>query len=60
MRVTALATPGHTFTHLSYALTDAGGTDTAGLDRSVGVFSGGSLLYGATGRPDLLGARAHR
>ena len=56
MRVTALATPGHTFTHLSYALTDAGSTDAAGLDRSVGVFSGGSLLYGATGRPDLLGA----
>ncbi|MEP7090028.1 MAG: MBL fold metallo-hydrolase [Nocardioidaceae bacterium] len=51
MRVTALATPGHTFTHLSYALTDAG----AGLDQSVGVFSGGSLLFGATGRPDLLG-----
>jgi hydroxyacylglutathione hydrolase len=51
MRVTALATPGHTFTHLSYALTD---TDAA-LDGSVGVFSGGSLLYGATGRPDLLG-----
>ena len=47
MRVTALATPGHTFTHLSYALAD-GSTD-------VGVFSGGSLLYGATGRPDLLG-----
>ena len=52
MRVTALATPGHTFTHLSYALTDRAGD---GLDRSVGVFSGGSLLYGATGRPDLLG-----
>ncbi|MGZ4446642.1 MAG: MBL fold metallo-hydrolase [Nocardioides sp.] len=51
MRVTALATPGHTFTHLSYALTD-GGTD---LEHAVGVFSGGSLLYGATGRPDLLG-----
>ncbi len=51
MRVTALATPGHTFTHLSYALADA----DAGLDGSVGVFSGGSLLYGATGRPDLLG-----
>lgn len=49
MRVTALATPGHTYTHLSYALRDAAdGTD-------VGVFSGGSLLYGATGRPDLLG-----
>jgi hydroxyacylglutathione hydrolase len=55
MRLTALATPGHTFTHLAYALTDAGTTDASGLDRSVGVFSGGSLLYGATGRPDLLG-----
>ena len=49
MQVTALATPGHTFTHLSYALRDtATGTDVA-------VFSGGSLLFGATGRPDLLG-----
>ena len=55
MRVTALATPGHTFTHLSYALTDAATDDAAGLRHSVGVFSGGSLLYGATGRPDLLG-----
>ena len=51
MRVTALATPGHTFTHLSYALTER----DEGLEHSVGVFSGGSLLYGATGRPDLLG-----
>ncbi|WP_203336218.1 MBL fold metallo-hydrolase [Nocardioides limicola] len=48
MTVTALATPGHTFTHLSYALTDGSGDQ-------VGVFTGGSLLYGATGRPDLLG-----
>ncbi|KQV67770.1 MBL fold metallo-hydrolase [Nocardioides sp. Root122] len=53
MRVTALATPGHTFTHLSYALTDVPtGTDSG---EQVAVFSGGSLLYGATGRPDLLG-----
>lgn len=51
MRVTALATPGHTYTHLSYALSDR---DRA-LDRALSVFSGGSLLYGATGRPDLLG-----
>ena len=51
MRVTALATPGHTYTHLSYALTDGGDE----LAESVAVFSGGSLLYGATGRPDLLG-----
>ena len=49
MRVTAVATPGHTFTHLSYVLADAG----TGERRA--VFSGGSLLYGATGRPDLLG-----
>ena len=47
MRVTAIATPGHTFTHLSYRLGDG--------DEQVAVFSGGSLLYGATGRPDLLG-----
>lgn len=50
MRMTALSTPGHTFTHLSYAL-----TDTQADDGSIGVFSGGSLLYGASGRPDLLG-----
>ncbi|MCL2581968.1 MAG: MBL fold metallo-hydrolase [Streptosporangiales bacterium] len=49
MRVTAVATPGHTFTHLSYVLTDS----ATGERRA--VFSGGSLLYGATGRPDLLG-----
>ncbi|KRE93645.1 MBL fold metallo-hydrolase [Nocardioides sp. Soil774] len=55
MRITALATPGHTFTHLSYALTDAGQRDADGVDRAIGVFSGGSLLFGATGRPDLLG-----
>ncbi|MGH3370054.1 MAG: MBL fold metallo-hydrolase [Nocardioidaceae bacterium] len=49
MQVTALATPGHTFTHLAYAL-----RDTASGEQ-LGVFSGGSLLFGATGRPDLLG-----
>ena len=47
MSVRVLATPGHTFTHLSYALFAAG--------RPHAVFSGGSLLYGSTGRPDLLG-----
>jgi glyoxylase-like metal-dependent hydrolase (beta-lactamase superfamily II)/rhodanese-related sulfurtransferase len=49
MRVTALATPGHTFTHLSYVLTETGSGE------QVGVFTGGSLLFGSTGRPDLLG-----
>ena len=49
MRLTAVATPGHTFSHLSYVLADGAS------DQQVAVFSGGSLLYGATGRPDLLG-----
>ena len=47
MRVRALATPGHTFTHLSYVLESR--------DETLAVFTGGSLLFGATGRPDLLG-----
>jgi hydroxyacylglutathione hydrolase len=47
MRVRAIATPGHTFTHLSYAL--------EGPDHEPAVFTGGSLLFGSTGRPDLLG-----
>ncbi len=49
MRIRVLATPGHTFTHLSLALEAAAGHPHA-------VFTGGSLLYGSTGRPDLLGA----
>ncbi len=48
LRVRVLATPGHTYTHLSYALEERG-APTA-------VFSGGSLLFGSTGRPDLLGS----
>ena len=51
MAVRVLSTPGHTFTHLSYALAER----TAAGEKAVGVFTGGSLLYGATGRPDLLG-----
>lgn len=42
----ALHTPGHTPTHVSYVL-EAGG-------ERQGVFSGGSLLYGAVGRTDLI------
>ena len=48
MTVRAIHTPGHTFTHLSYAVEADG--------RPLAVFTGGSLLYGATGRPDLLGS----
>ncbi|MFJ3305382.1 rhodanese-like domain-containing protein [Streptomyces sp. NPDC086549] len=45
----ALATPGHTPHHTSYVLEDAG--------RSVAVFTGGSLLIGTVGRPDLVEPR---
>ncbi|SDO97069.1 Glyoxylase, beta-lactamase superfamily II [Actinopolyspora xinjiangensis] len=47
LRVRALATPGHTFHHLSYLLENDSGT--------FGAFTGGSLLFGTTGRTDLLG-----
>lgn len=47
MRVRVLLTPGHTHTHLSFALSEGG--------EPFAVFTGGSLLYGSTGRPDLLG-----
>lgn len=49
----AISTPGHTFSHTSYQLIDPGNS-------SVGVFTGGSLLHGATGRPDLLGSEHAR
>lgn len=47
MRVRVLHTPGHTHHHVSYVLTDTGGEVLA-------VFTGGSMLYGATGRTDLV------
>ena len=47
LTVRVLATPGHTFHHLSYVLESPEGVQ--------GVFTGGSLLYGTTGRTDLLG-----
>jgi hydroxyacylglutathione hydrolase len=48
LRLRAMATPGHTFSHLAFVLEHE--------HADVAVFSGGSLLYGSTGRPDLLGA----
>ncbi|WP_406829903.1 MBL fold metallo-hydrolase [Pedococcus sp. KACC 23699] len=53
MRVRAIATPGHTYTHLSYALEAV--EQDVGDFQPVGVFTGGSMLFGTTGRPDLLG-----
>ncbi|QNP74917.1 MBL fold metallo-hydrolase [Streptomyces roseirectus] len=45
----AIATPGHTPHHTSYALAEDG--------RGVAVFTGGSLLVGTVGRPDLVEPR---
>ncbi|MFC4494687.1 rhodanese-like domain-containing protein [Streptomyces ovatisporus] len=52
MRVRVVATPGHTFHHMSYVLEGEAGP--------VGVFTGGSLLLGTTGRTDLLGPEHSR
>ncbi|PSK63643.1 putative polyketide biosynthesis zinc-dependent hydrolase BaeB [Micromonospora sp. MH33] len=53
VRLRVIATPGHTFHHLSYVLDEA----VDGGWQPVGVFTGGSLLFGTTGRTDLLGGR---
>jgi hydroxyacylglutathione hydrolase len=47
LTVTVMHTPGHTPGHLSYVLSEAGGN-------AVAVFTGGSMLYGAVGRTDLI------
>ncbi len=47
LTLTALHTPGHTPGHMAYALAGPDGAVTA-------VFTGGSLLYGAVGRTDLI------
>jgi glyoxylase-like metal-dependent hydrolase (beta-lactamase superfamily II)/rhodanese-related sulfurtransferase len=47
LQLRALSTPGHTPDHLAYLLLDD--------DRPVAVFTGGSLMVGTVGRPDLLG-----
>jgi glyoxylase-like metal-dependent hydrolase (beta-lactamase superfamily II)/rhodanese-related sulfurtransferase len=48
MRFRVMHTPGHTHHHVSYVLTGTDGAVQA-------VFTGGSMLYGATGRTDLVG-----
>ncbi|MGE0793968.1 MAG: rhodanese-like domain-containing protein [Acidimicrobiia bacterium] len=46
LAITAIHTPGHTPTHLAYAVAVEGET--------IAVFTGGSVLFGAMGRTDLV------
>jgi len=47
LKLSAWATPGHTFEHISYLLTDGA--------EVIAVFTGGSLLVGSAARTDLAG-----
>ena len=47
LRLVAMETPGHTFEHICWLVSDAG--------VPAAVFTGGSLLVGSAGRPGLLG-----
>ena len=51
IRFRTLATPGHTPEHVSYAV-----ADTTRADEPFLLLTGGSMLVGAVGRTDLLGA----
>lgn len=55
LRLQVLFTPGHTPEHVSYLV-----SDTARADVPVLAFTGGDLLVGAVGRPDLLGMELGR
>ena len=53
MKVSVLATPGHTVTHLAYLVEDVADAPEPG---PAAVFTGGSLLFGSVGRTDLVDA----
>ena len=50
LRITTLFTPGHTPEHVTYVV-----ADTRRAEAPVLAFTGGDLLVGSVGRPDLLG-----
>ncbi len=50
LKVTVMATPGHTPEHVSYTVADTNRTEAPAL-----ILTGGDLLVGSVGRPDLLG-----
>lgn len=53
--VRVLSTPGHTPEHVSYVVADVARTEAPAL-----IFTGGDLLVGSIGRPDLLGPEIGR
>jgi len=53
LRVTVVATPGHTEGHLAYIVEDR----SEAASGPAAVFTGGSLLYGSVGRTDLVDPR---
>ncbi|HVC32182.1 MAG TPA: MBL fold metallo-hydrolase [Chloroflexota bacterium] len=55
LRISVLFTPGHTPEHVTYVV-----GDTARAEAPVLVFTGGDLLVGTVGRPDLLGPELGR
>jgi hydroxyacylglutathione hydrolase len=55
LRFSVLDTPGHTPEHVAYTV-----SDLSRADEPVLMFTGGSLLVGAVGRTDLLGAEHAR
>lgn len=52
LQVEVIATPGHTDTHLAYAISNGAISHGSTTDRA--LFTGGSLLYGSVGRTDLI------
>jgi glyoxylase-like metal-dependent hydrolase (beta-lactamase superfamily II)/rhodanese-related sulfurtransferase len=55
LRLTAMATPGHTPEHIAWLVSGLDGSESAGHRGPEAVFTGGSLLVGSVGRTDLLG-----
>jgi hydroxyacylglutathione hydrolase len=56
LEVCVLRTPGHTPEHLAYTIVDTG----RGRDLPCAILTGGDLLVGSVGRPDLLGEEMGR
>jgi hydroxyacylglutathione hydrolase len=54
LEITVVATPGHTPHHVSYSIARAPHDGVAAGGHPGAVFTGGSMLYGAVGRPDLV------